>query len=117
MDYRLDYLVVAQDEIEDMFSKKDQRVITRKLSKIAAGIPDTLKLKTVTQLTGASLPEDNAEAFELRIGSGHRAAFVLYHDYRLMLVYMTGTHDYANRLFLEALETRDRSGYLPDRDR
>ena len=86
-----------------MFSKRDQRAIFAKLRHIAENLPSSLRLRTVNRLLGAILSEEGAEAYELRVGSGYRAAFVLFHARQLMLVYMVGTHDYANRNFLSGL--------------
>jgi hypothetical protein len=92
-----------------MFSGKDQRRIISKVEDTAAGLPHSLELKTVSRLRGARLPPGAQGAYELRIGRGYRVAFVLFAETGTLRVYLAGTHDYVNRLFLSALEGREGS--------
>ena len=96
----------AAGELKDMFTRRDQRRVIDKIESIAAGLPESLRLKVVSRLRGARLPPGAEGAYELRIGRGYRVAFVLFNDPDVLRVYLAGTHDYANRLFLTALERR-----------
>ena len=97
----------AARELEQMFSARDQRRIISKVEYTAAGLPQSLELKTVSRLRGARLPQGAQGAYELRIGRGYRVAFMLFAETETLWVYLAGTHDYVKRLFLSALERRD----------
>jgi hypothetical protein len=104
--YRVEILVETRDELRSMLSRKEQEQIISKLRHIANNIPASLKLRGVTLLKGTQtrLSQFGADAaYEVRIGSGHRAAFVVFEEQALIVVYMVGTHDYANKIFLQAL--------------
>jgi hypothetical protein len=104
--YSVEVIDEAKLELKALFSLHEQEQIISKLRKIAENAPTSLKLKNVTLLKGADafLTKIEADAaYELRIGRGHRAAFVVFHKQQLILVYMAGPHDYANKLFLKAL--------------
>ena len=109
MAYRVEWRSEAARELGQMFSGKDQRRIISKVEDTAAGLPHSLELKTVSRLRGARLPPGAQGAYELRIGRGYRVAFVLFAETGTLRVYLAGTHDYVNRLFLSALEGREGS--------
>ena len=107
MAYRVEWHSEAARELGQMFSARDQRRVISKVEDTAAGLPQSLELKTVSRLRGAQLPPGAQGAYELRIGRGYRVAFVLFAETQTLRVYLAGTHDYANRLFLSALESRE----------
>ena len=90
----------------DMFSARDRQRLRDKVRDVAANIPESLNLKTVSRLRGAQLAPGVQGAYELRIGSGYRVGFLLLPESSTLKVYLAGTHDYANKNFLSALERR-----------
>ncbi len=106
MAYRVVFLAPAIEELRRFFPERERRRITRKIHDIADKAPDSFKLRTVTYLKGAEadLAQIGGDAaYEVKIGSGYRAAFVVFENQQLIIVYLAADHDYANRLFLSAL--------------
>lgn len=106
MVYSVEWHPESENELRQMFTPDSQRQLIRKVLFIAAGIPQSLELKTVSRLRGTHVPSTAQGAYELRIGSGYRAAFWLFPEEERLLVYLVGTHDYANRRFMSASRNR-----------
>ena len=106
MAYRVVILAEALEEMRRFFPLRERQRITRKIRHIADNVPESLKLRGVTYLKGAESALERIggdAAYEVRIGYGYRAAFVLYNSEQLIRVYLAASHDYANELFLQAL--------------
>ena len=80
--------------------------IKRKVEKIASGIPETLKLSSIQLIRGQQGLAIQGRLYELDIGSGARAAFVINVDKQTLTVYMVGTHDYAYENYLKSAAKR-----------
>ena len=106
MDYEVDWLEEVEEELKRFFSKRFQGAIIRKVDHIAANLPLSLSLRSVQPVKGQSTLEITGQLFELDIGSGARAAFVLYTDPNRLVVYLVGHHDYAQSNYLRAAQER-----------
>ena len=102
MVYEVEWLVEVEAELRRFFSKRFQGSIVRKVEHIAANLPASLSLRGVQPVKGQSELEISGQLYELDIGSGARAAFVLHNDSNRLIVYLVGHHDYARENYLRA---------------
>ena len=106
MVYRVVLLAEAREELRRFFPSRERERITRKIRHIANNVPNSFNLRGITYLKGAETDLSRIggdAAYEVRIGSGYRAAFVVFNNRQLIIVYLAASHDYANELFLQAL--------------
>jgi|TARA_Y100000294_G_C8401082_1_gene274818 mRNA-degrading endonuclease RelE of RelBE toxin-antitoxin system len=106
LSYRIEWVPEAARELKEMFAARDQQRIRAKIKDIANNLPQSLGLNTVNILREAYVPATAQDAYEVRIGSGYRAAFWLFPEEERLLVYLAGTHDYANSRFITASRSR-----------
>lgn len=105
MAYQIEWLVETEAELK-VFSKGFRMTIKRKVEKIASNIPESLKLSSVQPIKGQEGLAIQGRIYELDIGSGARAAFVINVDKQTLTVYMVGTHDYAYENYLKLATKR-----------
>ena len=89
-----------------IFPMNLRRTIVRKIEHIAANIPGSLRLKSVQPVKEQQALSLQGRLYELDIGRGIRAAFVLSDDQEHLVVYLVGNHDYALENYLKAAEER-----------
>ena len=76
MGYRVEWLEETEAELK-VFSKRFRIIIKRKVEKIASGIPESLKLRSVRLVRGQENLKISGRLYELDVGSGPRVAFVV----------------------------------------
>lgn len=93
------------DELK-VFSVDFRKTIKRKVEHIATNIPVSLRLETVTYIAGQDTLGINGKLYELDIGHGAKAAFLIEDDKKVLTVYMVGKHNYAYSNYLMAASER-----------
>lgn len=106
MVYEVEWLEEVEGELRRFFSKRFQGSIVRKVEHIAANLPASLSLRGVQPVKGQSGLDIPGQLYELDIGSGARAAFVLHSEPDRLVVYLVGHHDYARSHYLRAAVER-----------
>jgi hypothetical protein len=103
--YRLEWHVETESEIRG-FPKRFQATIRRKLQTIAAGWPQSARLKSVQPIRGQENLGIQGQLFEVDIGAGPRAGILVDSIRQVITVYLVGTHDYAKANYLKAADRR-----------
>jgi len=89
-----------------IFPQNLRLTIVNKVEHIASNVPMSLRLKSVQAVKGQQHLGLQGRLYELDIGRGIRAAFVVYNDHEQLIVYLVGNHDYALENYLKSAEER-----------
>jgi mRNA-degrading endonuclease RelE of RelBE toxin-antitoxin system len=88
------------------FSVPFRKTIKRKVEHIAANIPVSLRLGTVTPVGGQEALGISGNLYELDIAHGAKVAFLIEDDKKVLTVYMVGKHNYAYSNYLTLASER-----------
>jgi mRNA-degrading endonuclease RelE of RelBE toxin-antitoxin system len=105
LNYQVEWHPATVAELRE-FSVPFKKTIKRKVEHIAANIPVSLRLETVTLIAGQDTLGINGNLYELDVAHGAKVAFLIEDNKKLLTVYMVGKHNYAYSNYLRLASER-----------